>query len=146
MNTRTAMSIGLSILLSACVSVPPEAPELSTRLGHQIGRLEASHNQLIAQYFAQKRRSVDAFIEKVWVPQFAQAFFSGTDTQSVWDHVVQSGGSEDQLRLLTITGPTLLSRINKKRRDLPGVSSGQAVLSLFHFVPIRVQIEHQRQV
>lgn len=118
MNKRPAMAIGVSIVLSACVSVPPEAPELSSRLGHQIGRLEASHNQLIAQYFAQKRRAVDDFIEKFWVPHFAQAFFNGTDIQSVWDDVVQSGSAEDRLRLLTIAGPALLSRVNKKRREL----------------------------
>ena len=106
------------VLLTACVSIPPEAPELSTELGNRIAKIEQSHLMLLGRFFDRKKEDVDTFIQDRWVPEFAKQFFSEPAIASVWDQIVASGSKEDRLQFILRTSPTLQQKINNKRLQL----------------------------
>ena len=114
---RWASPFVLAASLLGCASIPPEAPELSTQLGNRIGAMQRAHQALVEQYFVEKRTKVDEFVEKVYVPQFAENFFAQPDIKQTWDEVVQSKDASDRLKFLTIVGPKLQTFINKKRLE-----------------------------
>ena len=101
-----------------CASIPPEAPELSGQLGSRITAIESSHNRLLEQFFADKRRRVDEFVQEVWVPTFATEFFGDPQVDAVWKQVVASNDPKDRLRFVVLVGPRLQSKINEKRVEL----------------------------
>lgn len=107
-----------ALALSGCASIPPEAPELSAQLGARISSLEAAHVRLLQEFFREKRRRVDDFVQDVWVPVFAQEFFGDPRTEAVWKQVVQSQDPKDRLRFITLVGPKLQEKINRKRIEL----------------------------
>ena len=104
--------------LSGCASIPSEAPELSAQLGARISSLESSHVRLLEAFFVEKRRKVDEFIQDVWVPVFAQEFFGDPRVDEVWKQVVKSEDDNDRLKFITLVGPKLQEKINRKRLDL----------------------------
>lgn len=107
-----------TLFLAGCASIPPEAPELSAQLGARISSLEAAHIRLLQEFFREKRRRVDDFVQDVWVPVFAQEFFGDPRIDAVWKQVVQSGDPKDRLRFITLVGPKLQEKINRKRIEL----------------------------
>lgn len=110
--------IALAIGGSGCASIPPEAPELSGQLGARISAIEAAHNRLLEQFFSEKRRRVDEFIQEVWVPTFASEFFGDPKVDAVWKEVVKSNDPTDRLKFITLVGPRLQGKINAKRLEL----------------------------
>lgn len=107
-----------SVAIAGCASIPPEAPELSGQLGARITAIESSHNRLMEQFFTEKRRRVDEFVEEVWVPTFAAEFFGDSQVDAVWKQVVASNDPKDRLRFIVMVGPKLQSKINEKRVEL----------------------------
>lgn len=119
MRKRIAsLIVTAGILLGGCATIPTEAPELSAQLGTRISSLEAAHIHLLQDFFLEKRRRVDEFIQEVWVPTFAEEFFSDPNVDVVWEQVVQSQDPNDRLRFITLVGPKLQEKINKKRIEL----------------------------
>lgn len=108
----------LALTLTGCASIPPEAPELSGQLGSRITAIESTHNRLLEQFFAEKRRRVDDFVQEAWVPTFAAEFFGDPDVDAVWKQVVASNDPKDRLRFVVMVGPKLQSKINAKRLEL----------------------------
>lgn len=108
----------VALALSACASIPPEAPELSGQLGNRITAIEVAHTRLVEQFFAEKRRRVDDFVQEVWVPTFAAEFFGDPQVDKVWKEVVASNNSKDRLHFITLVGPRLQEKINRKRLEL----------------------------
>ncbi|MEO8020374.1 hypothetical protein [Polaromonas sp.] len=107
-----------SVAIAGCASIPPEAPELSGQLGTRITAIESSHNRLLEQFFAEKRRRVDEFVQEVWVPTFAAEFFGDQQVDAVWKQVVASNDPKDRLRFVVMVGAKLQSKINEKRIEL----------------------------
>lgn len=107
-----------SLSFGGCTSIPPEAPELSTQLGTRISALEAAHIRLLDQFFIEKKRRVDEFIQNSWVPIFAQEFFGDPKIDAVWKKVVESRDPQDRLKFITLVGPKLQEKINRKRIEL----------------------------
>ncbi|HEX2494880.1 MAG TPA: hypothetical protein VHK24_14000, partial [Steroidobacter sp.] len=103
---------------SGCVSIPSEAPELSAQLGSRVSAMEAAHRRLVTEYFSEKRRQIDEFVQEEWVPVFAAEFFSDHDVENVWDQVVASNNPSDRLKFILIAGPKLQATINSKRTEL----------------------------
>ena len=119
MKIRQRLWLVIAVLtLTGCASIPPEAPELSGQLGSRITAIESSHNRLLEQFFAEKRRRVDDFIQEVWVPTFATEFFGDPAVDKVWKEVVASTDPRDRLRFVVFVGPKLQSKINEKRIEL----------------------------
>ncbi|MDC3264413.1 hypothetical protein OAU51_03720 [Porticoccaceae bacterium] len=115
---RQLTLIVVSLSMLACVSIPPEAPQLSTQLGNRIAAIEESNLTLLHRYFDRKKQDVDQFIQNEWVPEFANQFFSDPAIARVWNQVVASGNSEDRLKFILKTSPKLQQRINQKRVEL----------------------------
>ena len=116
-NRSNLVWLCLLALLPACAMIPPEAPELSQQLGNRISAVHKAHQTLLRQYFDEKRKKVDEFVEKVYVPEFAKNFFAEPQIQATWDEVVQSNDPTDRLKFVTIVGPKLQAYINKKRLE-----------------------------
>ena len=108
----------IPFLFLGCVSIPPEAPELSMELGKRISSIEEANIKLLNKFFDQKRAEVDSFIEDEWVPTFAKNVFSDRKISTVWDKIVASGNKQDRLKFLIMTGPALQNKINQKRLEL----------------------------
>jgi hypothetical protein len=108
----------IAILVSSCISIPKQAPELSEELGKRINSLERSHISLLNSYFEQKRKAVDEFIETTWLPEFAGNFFSKPAISEAWNEIVESKDTKDRLDFLVAVGPQLQVVINEKRQEL----------------------------
>lgn len=108
----------LVLWLTACASIPPEAPELSMQLGNRISSIETAHVRLVERFFAERRRQVDEFVKTEWVPVLADQFFKDPAVDRVWKQVVASQDATDRLKFITITGPRLQDAINRKRLEL----------------------------
>lgn len=54
-KTKKILIIAAVTCMSACVSIPPEAPELSAELGNQIAKIEQSNLTLLQRYFDHKK-------------------------------------------------------------------------------------------
>ena len=108
----------LLILVTGCVSIPQEAPELSTELGKKIAAIESANVTLLHRYFDHKRKDVDRFIDEEWVPTFASDFFSQPQISRAWETIVRENNKTQRLQFIVKLGPKLQARINKKRREL----------------------------
>lgn len=106
--------------LSGCVSIPPEAPELSIELGKRITAIESANLTLLHRFFDQKRVEVDRFIEKEWLPEFSENFFNKENTSKIWNEVVKSKNKQDRIKFILIAGPAIQTQINNKRSELVG--------------------------
>lgn len=114
----TLVALTLAFSLGGCVSIPPEAPELSTQLGQRIGAIETSHITLLNRFFDQKRAQVDQFIQNEWLPEFANQFFANPAIASAWNTIVSENDSQQRLMFLMKTGPKLQEAIDQKRQEL----------------------------
>ena len=106
------------LMMTACVSIPPEAPELSAQLGNRISAIEQSNLTLLHRYFDRKKQDIDEFIQHEWVPEFANQFFAEPAIARVWDQVVASDNKPDRLKFILKTSPKLQQTINQKRAEL----------------------------
>ena len=108
----------ISLMMMACVSIPPEAPELSAQLGNRISAIEQSNLTLLHRYFDRKKQDIDEFIQHEWVSEFANQFFAEPAIARVWDQVVATGNKPDRLKFILKTSPKLQQTINQKRVEL----------------------------
>lgn len=113
-----AFLLAVTLGMGGCASTPPGAPELSARLGARISSIESAHLRLLREFFLEKRRRVDEFVQEVWVPVFAREFFGDPRIDAVWKQVVRSQDPDDRLKFITLVGPKLQERINAKRMEL----------------------------
>ncbi len=118
MNIKTIVVLAIISLLMGCVTIPPEAPELSTELGKRISAIESSNIILLNRFFDQKRREVDKFIEDEWIPVFANEFFSKDVISEAWNTIVSENNKKQRLMFLVKIGPKLQIKINEKRLEL----------------------------
>jgi len=72
----------------------------------------------LQEFFRDKRLRIDDFVQEVWVPIFAQEFFSDHKVDAMWKQVVQSRDAKDRLTFITLVGPKLQAKINQKRIEL----------------------------
>src|SRR5688572_25489365 len=108
----------LCITLASCATIPSQAPQLSEELGNKINSLEKSYITLLHVYFDQKRSLVDQFVNEVWLPEFANTFFSNSDVQEAWNEIVQSNDKKERLDFILTVAPQLQAVIDKKRQEL----------------------------
>jgi len=106
------------LLILGCATIPSEAPQLSAQLGTRISAVEAPHRRLLADFFNEKRRRVDEFIQEEWIPLFAKELFSDPAIANTWDEVVRSQEMGDRVKFILIAGPRLQKKINTKRLEL----------------------------
>ena len=108
----------LSFMFIGCVSIPPEAPKLSTELGKRINSIESANIKLLNKFFDRKRDDIDEFINEEWTPLFAKNIFSNPKISKLWDRIVKENNKQDRLMFLVKMGPKLQKKINEKRLEL----------------------------
>ena len=115
---RVSIPLVLFAALLGCAAIPPEAPELSSQLGSRISAVEMAHSRLLTDFFNEKRRRVDEFIQQQWVPVFAGEFFNDPKIESRWDQLVTGNDSNERLKFIVLVGSKLQAKINTKRVEL----------------------------
>jgi hypothetical protein len=106
------------IAITSCATIPSQAPQLSEELGNKLTSLEKSHLTLLHAYFDQKRALVDQFVSEVWLPRFAENFFSNPQIQEAWNKIVQTNNTTERLEFLLAAAPHLQTVIDEKRQEL----------------------------
>lgn len=105
-------------LHTSCVTIPKEVPELSFQIGQQMDRIQAAHYNLLEAFFQGKRDQVDQFMQKVWLPKFAENFLNQPDIKAAWELARSTNKQIDILNLILLLGPELQAEINSKRLEL----------------------------
>jgi hypothetical protein len=118
MTAKHLLVSGAWCALAACAQIPAEAPELSAHLGGRISAMEASHRTVLASFFRERKRQVDDFIEREWLPVFAEELFKDPAVSGMWDQVARSGDPADRVKFIVILGPRVQKQINTKRVEL----------------------------
>ncbi len=108
----------ISITLFSCASTPPQAPELSMELGKRISLLEQSHKALVTQFFNEKRLQVNTFLSDVWLPEFANSFFSKPSIEDAWNTIVSENNKTDRLKFILTIAPKIQIAFNQQRQKL----------------------------
>lgn len=62
------ISIALTILISACVSIPKETVTLSQTLGKDLQILHNSHRNMVQLYYGKIKDNIYVFIDEVYAP------------------------------------------------------------------------------
>lgn len=104
----------LSFSLLSCATIPKEAPLLSEQLGKEMNELEDSHISLVESFFDLKRKNVRDYLEKVWLPLYAETFFQKPDIKEMWELVATQGAEDDRLMFILTTAPELQADINQQ--------------------------------
>ena len=74
LRSRHLFPFLVSSLLMGCANVPRQAAELSGELGGMIRESRATHLALIDEYVNERRRRVDDFMSRDWIPKFTKNF------------------------------------------------------------------------
>lgn len=104
--------------MSGCATVPREASDLSVKLMGMISSTRDTHIATVHLYFDQKRKQIDDFIDKEWLPDFANNVFAVDAVQKEWLRVVASNDKKQRLDFLVHIGPMLQTKINDQRKKL----------------------------
>ncbi|TMU50404.1 hypothetical protein [Flagellimonas algicola] len=80
--------------------------------------MQDAHFVLIDKYFEPKRNEIDDYIDEIWLPKFAENLFKLDHIQLAWTTVVNSSNDLDRPRSLTLVGPEIQKKINRKRSEL----------------------------
>ena len=119
-NVLTMLCLTAILLSAGCVTMPPEAAELSVEVGKRVSAIEDSHVRLLHAFFAEKRKQIDRFIEQEWVPAFAENVFANAKMVEYWDTIVSENNKQDRLRFVVSAGGKIQAQINSKRMELVG--------------------------
>src|SRR5262245_43320198 len=91
--------------LTACSSVPAEAPQLSAELGNRISAIQHSHFALLRQFMDERRDRVDEFINEEWAPRLTANTFQDPRMKEILDKVAASPDPNDRVQLMARLGP-----------------------------------------
>ncbi len=114
----TPVFLLLLTTFSGCTSIPPEAPTLSAELGTRIESLEKANIRLLQNFFEQKRRQVDFFIEHEWLPVFANQFFQKPKMARAWGTIVSENNIPQRTKFIVTVGTKIQQAMNTKRVEL----------------------------
>ena len=102
----------------ACVSVPKESVELSETLGMSIQETQRTHVALLKSFFDEKRDKIDNYLNEVWVPEFANQFYSIPAVQDKWNEICSSGDAQEMSKFTIEVGVRIQKKINDKRDEM----------------------------
>lgn len=115
---RPAAVLASALCVSACATIPSEAPVLSAELGKRISAIEESNMTLLQRFFDLKRQDVEQFIDEVWVPTLTTDILNRSAISQTWDDIVASGDKDDRQEFIIRVGSKLQKAINQKRAEL----------------------------
>jgi hypothetical protein len=76
LRSRHIFLLLVSAVLTSCANVPHQAAELSGELGGMIRESRATHLALVDEYINERRRRVDDFMSRDWIPKFTKNFIT----------------------------------------------------------------------
>ena len=106
------------LLCPGCASSPPEAQALSSLIGRDLGRLQASHASLVRQRFAVLRSRAETFVDDVYRPYILRTTMEDLDLVEEIQAAARGNGELDPLDVMEIYVDEALSRIEAFRRSL----------------------------
>ncbi len=110
--------VSAALLGSGCTSTPPEAGELSSLIGRDLGRLHASHSSLVRQRFDVLRARAEIFVDDVYRPYILRTTMEDLDLINEIQAAARGDGDLDSLDVMEIYVEEALSRIEAFRRSL----------------------------
>ena len=106
------------VLFAGCVTIPPEAPVLSSELGSRISKLQDANLALLKNYFDSRRADIDRFIDEEWVPATTSNILEDPRIQKILDGIDAENQAEDIAQMYSILYPAIQARINSKRNAM----------------------------
>jgi hypothetical protein len=117
--SRFLLFLVASVLgIQGCASVPQEAPELSAELGKRIAAIETAHINMLHRFMDEKRRQVDEFLIREWVPKFAENLFAEQAVIDLWNQACTSNDTSFRLEFISGLGTRVQAKINEQRLEL----------------------------
>jgi hypothetical protein len=104
--------------LTACSSVPAEAPQLSAELGNRISAIQQSHFALLRQFMDERRERIDEFVNEEWAPRLTTNTFEDPRMKEILDKVAASPDPNARVQLMARVGPKIQKHIQEKRNEL----------------------------
>jgi len=74
MTARRLFPLIVSLSIIGCAIVPRQAADLSGELGGMIRESRTTHQALIDEYIKERRKRVDDFMTRDWIPKFTKNF------------------------------------------------------------------------
>lgn len=120
MRVAFVLSVGVLavVLLTACATIPQEAPELSMELGRRIDALEEANLLLLTQFFEMKRRQVDLFLQERWIPRLAEDLLDDPGVTAEWKSLASEDVPEERREFFVSAGNYLQKQIIRKQSEL----------------------------
>jgi hypothetical protein len=118
MGKRVSAVAAIVMLLSACATIPAEAPVLSAQLSSRISESKRAHEDVVRLFFEMKRAEVDRFVATEWLPVFAGKLFEQPAVQLAWNEVVRSQEPVTRVDFIRGLGPRLQAQINERRTEM----------------------------
>ena len=100
--------------ITACISVPKEAAELSQLIGRDLTSIHQSYISLIRTHFSTLRKLSENYVDRVWTPAYLKDFIERGKL------VERAGGDDPKVVLDKVHAWTIvaLETIDKKRKEL----------------------------
>ena len=100
--------------ITACISVPKEASELSQLIGQDLTSTHQSYISLIRTHFSTLRKLSENYVDRVWTPAYLKDFIERGKL------VERAGGDDPKVVLDKVHAWTIvaLETIDKKRKEL----------------------------
>lgn len=120
MRVAFLLTVGVlaMVLLTACATIPQEAPELSMELGRRIDALEEANLLLLTQFFDMKRGQVDRFLQERWIPRLAEELLEDPRLSEEWTSLASEEVPEERLEVFVSAGKRLQEQIIRKQSEL----------------------------
>jgi hypothetical protein len=113
-----ALAAMLTALAGACARIPPEAVDLSDRVGRDMATMHAAHSALVRQYFSSIRHRAESFIDEVYRPHIIRQTMDELDLIDELERAIDGDSELDPLDLMEIYADEALAQIERFRRDL----------------------------
>lgn len=121
---KTLSLLALVITFSACAHVPKETLELSGEMTGMISSAKDSHKQLINQFSEEQRKTIDLYIQAIFIPEFISKALEQSKTepeyhgQDFLEDTCNAKGERDRSYKLQKIVEGLSVEIAAKRKEL----------------------------
>lgn len=108
-----ALVLTLSLVLSACTTVPKETVTLSETVAQQTVALQTAHETLATRYYGEMRNRVDEFMKDVWIPAFLAKAVNNQAVQSQMTSTLAAANLDTDAVVRKINADNSLSAAEK---------------------------------
>ncbi len=113
-----ALVASLAVAGSSCAHVPPEAVDLSQRMGTDLASVHAANRELAISYFATLRARVDAVVDQEYRPFVLGQAIETTHLIEELERSRRPGAELDALDLMQVFVEEAVARIDSFRSEV----------------------------